>query len=211
MPITPLIRRLLGTLLITASLTSHAGGGAAQLQNFYKETQTLRAQFTQIILNDDGQVTQRAEGTFYLSQPGRFRWEYIEPFIQLIIADGRNIWLYDEDLEQVTVKPQSSELGDTPALLLTQSVALDERFNIRELGNIKGVEWVELSPKATDSNFKRVRLGFSEQTLQAMELRDAFDQTTYLEFSNSQRNIRLKDELFRFVVPAGVDVVGEQQ
>ena len=144
-----------------------------------------------------------------MQRPGKFRWDYLEPYKQLIVSDGSKIWIYDTELEQVTVKPIESGLSDTPALLLSGDKPLDQAFVITDLGENGGLEWVELMPKVSDTSFERVRLGFGKDDLQGMELVDNFGQTTRLDFTNLKRNPAVEQSLFAFTPPPGVDVIGE--
>ena len=146
----------------------------------------------------------------WLSRPGKFRLQYTNPYEQLYVADGHKMWMYDRDLEQVTVKEQSDALGSTPALLLSSSEPLKNNFTITELGAHEGFQWLELKPKAADSNFDYVRLALEGDVLRAMEMVDGFGQTTRLFFETVERNPRLSADKFHFQPPPGVDVIGEQ-
>jgi outer membrane lipoprotein carrier protein len=143
-----------------------------------------------------------------LKRPGLFRWAYGGDFPELIVADGEQVWLYDPALEQVTVKPQSGLADDSPLMLLTDLDALDEQFNVRELGEVDGVDLLELESVNTESEFDRVMLGFRDQSLVMMLLEDAFGLRTEVRFSGIARNPELADELFRFEPPEGTDIVG---
>ncbi|MCF6235510.1 MAG: outer membrane lipoprotein chaperone LolA [Gammaproteobacteria bacterium] len=197
-------------LFILSSVSVMADDGAERLSTFLKKSQTLQAVFEQTVFDADGGVSQQAKGLFYLSRPGRFRWDYTEPYKQLIVADGKNIWLYDDDLEQVTVKSQQSGLGDLPALLLAGGdQSLEKNFKIKSLGSSDSIEWLELLPNTEERSFERVRLGLKGSVLQEMELLDAFNQTTRLVFSDIKLGVKLSPSLFKFTPPKGVDVVGD--
>jgi outer membrane lipoprotein carrier protein len=167
------------------------------------------------VTDANGKLIQQGQGEMMIARPGRFRWEYRRPYEQLIIADGHKLWVYDPELEQVTVKPVDEALGNTPALLLSGVHPLEQDFTVRE-ARAPGdrLHWVELLPKAEDSQFERILLGFSGGQsggqLQQMALHDSFGQVTRLDFENMQRNLPLAPSLFRFEPPAGVDVVGEE-
>ncbi len=197
-------------LLAFVSVAVMADSAVKQLSSFLEKSQTLKAAFEQSVFDESGRMVQQAKGMFYLARPGRFRWDYSEPYRQVIVADGKNIWIYDEDLEQVTIKSQQSGLGDLPALLLAgDDESLERNFKIRSLGSSDQLEWLELSPLAKERNFERVRIALAGAVLQEMELLDAFNQTTRLTFSNIRSGIKLPAELFEFVPPEGVDIVGD--
>ncbi len=193
---------------VTASVSAETA--TQRLHNFFAEVHTLSADFNQTVLDPDMKQVQSAQGTLYLQRPGRFRWDYVSPSKQLLVGDGNKVWFYDTELEQVTVKNQKAALGGSPAMLLSGDQPLDESFSVTELGNKDGLDWLELSPKAKDSEFSSVRLGFRGKLLASMQLTDGFGQTTHLNFTHEQINPRLNGNLFKFVPPDGVDVVGDQ-
>ena len=183
-----------------------AGPGMEQLRNFNRAVQSLQADFTQTLVGDSGEPS---SGQVVLQRPGRFRWDYQQPYQQLIVGNGKRVWIYDADLEQVTVRPFDAALGATPALLLSSGEALENSFTIEELPVTSGVVWLELTPIQQGSNFDRLRLAFFQSELLAMELADSFGQITRIEFTNTRRNLDPDPGLFEFSPPAGVDVVGE--
>src|SRR5690606_6675924 len=139
----------------------------------------------------------------------RFRWDYRAPYEQVIVSDGVRIWVYDRDLEQVTVRKLDQALSATPAMLLSGEGALTDNFDVIAAEERSGVLWVELQPKRDDTDFKSVRLGFAGQHLRYMELADKLGQTTLLEFSDVRRNPSLDAARFVFDVPPGADVIGD--
>lgn len=195
-------------LLLLCAAQAHAGG-RERLDAFFKDVRSLRGEFTQTVLDSRMKVGEQARGTLALQRPGKFRWDYKAPYHQIIVADGSKVWIYDIELEQVTVKPLDHAVGNTPAQLLSSGENLDKSFTITEQGKADNLEWVELTPKQQDSSFERVRLGFDQRDLRSMELKDNFGQTTRLQFSNLERNPKLVPSLFDFKPPPGVDVVGE--
>lgn len=197
-----------GALLLCLSSAAHAGG-RERLDAFYKDVRSLRGEFTQTLLDPRMKVTEEAQGTLALQRPGKFRWDYKTPYHQLIVTNGDKIWIYDIDLEQVTVKRLDEAVGNTPAQLLSSGESLEKNFDITDQGSSGELEWVELTPKQKDSGFEKVRLGFDQRDLRAMELKDNFGQTTRLQFSRLERNPKLVPSLFDFTPPPGVDVVGE--
>lgn len=187
-----------------------AGVGEAKLNKFLDGLQTMEATFIQTLIDPSGQLIEESHGTLWLSRPGRFRLQYTNPYEQLYVADGKKIWMYDKDLEQVTVKPQSDTLGSTPAMLLSTTEPMQKNFAITELGEHEGFQWLELKPLAADSNFDYVRLAMDGDVLRAMEMVDGFGQTTRLYFDPLKRNPKLSADKFKFEPPPGVDVIGEQ-
>ena len=149
---------------------------------------------------------QSAAGKMYLQRPGKFRWDYKEPDEQVIVSNGKKIWLYDQELEQVTIKTLKGMVGSTPARILSDTRSIDKNFTITEQGKKDGVTWIELKPKEEDPQFKTVRIGFTD-TLKVMEIKDNLDQVTTIEFSKLKKNPTLKASLFEFKIPEGVDVV----
>ena len=144
------------------------------------------------------------------SRPGKFRWTYVKPYAQLIVGDGSKVWIYDEDLKQVTVKKLDQALGSTPAALLAGNNEAMRAFNLSDQGAKGGLEWLEALPRDKEGNFERIRMGFGSSGLEVMELLDSFGQTTVLKFTSLQRNPRLDPGLFRFSPPKGADVIGDK-
>lgn len=197
------------TGLLLALFACAAGAGEdSRLDRFFGEVRTLQAVFTQEVRNERGSLLQRSSGDVALMRPGRFRWEYREPFPQLILADGERLWLYDEELEQVTVKPQGEALGAAPIALLDRRGTLEDQFTIGEPQRRDGLEWVVLVPKVRDTEFTRVEFGLDDEGIRRMRLLDQFGQTTVIDFDDLRTNPPLDSSLFRFEVPEGVDVMG---
>jgi outer membrane lipoprotein carrier protein len=182
-------------------------GGDEQLQAFFHNLKTLSATFEQRVVDADGAQIQKVSGHMWLQRPGRFRWDYRQPYHQLIVGDGKQVWVYDEDLEQVTVRPLDATLGQTPALLLSSDKPLLDAFTVTALGQRDGIDWLLLQPRDADASFDELRLGLADGRLRAMELRDGLGHTTTLRFSDLQRNQSIDPQRFVFVPPAGVDVV----
>lgn len=177
-----------------------------QLKTFLASTKTFTADFKQVTINEKGMPSQTSEGVFYLSRPGKFRWNYKKPFEQEIVSSEQKVWFYDVDLEQVTVKKIDDSLGSTPALLLSGQVQLDENYILQKQGVDEGLEWIKLSPKNEDSGYKSILIGLEKGILGGMELSDNFGQLTRIYFSNVKLNGKLDDSVFKFVAPKGVDV-----
>ena len=184
-------------------------GARQRLDNFLNGLHTLQADFRQILSDEQGSGNQFATGTFYLSRPGRFRWDYETPNNQYILADGRSVWLVEEDLEQVTQRSQKSALKGTPAQLLAGSGELDDEFEVLELNTRLGMSWLELQPKDEDAQFSRITLGFREDSLASLEMIDRFGQITSFSFTNTRRNPQLDQDVFRFIPPPGYDILDQ--
>jgi outer membrane lipoprotein carrier protein len=206
-PMHPLLRLVLmgvGSLLAAGV---QAGVGADRLQAFLDDIDTLSADFEQVLLDPDREEIQRSAGTVVIARPNRFRWDYELPYEQLIVTDGETFWIYDSELKQVTIRSLSTALSRTPAVVLSSDRPIGTDFTIAEQGTSRGLAWVELTPKAPDTDFETIRLGFRGPDLAAMELSDSFGQITLLTFSNLKRNPRLGAGLFRFEPPRGVDII----
>jgi outer membrane lipoprotein carrier protein len=179
----------------------------ALLQEFVEKTRTLQGRFVQTVQDRKGRVTQESKGEFAISRPGKFRWSYAAPYSQLIVGDGKKVWIHDADLEQVTVRKFDTAMGATPAALLAGSNEIEKHFNLTEGGKQQGLEWLEATPKEKEGTFSKVRMGFDGSDLRAMELQDNFGQTTRLRFTSLQLNPMLGNDLFRFKPPKGADVI----
>ena len=182
--------------------------GRKYVDNFVADVVTFQGNFEQALLDVDGQVIDKTTGTLEIQRPGQFRWSYIEPYEQWLVADGLNVWSYDVDLAQVTVKPQASALANTPALLLGGSANALEQFTYEESYVEADTTWVRLTPRNTESGFERVELGFLDGTLHRMVFFDNLEQTTLVALSEVSVNLPIDADRFNFVVPEGVDVVG---
>jgi outer membrane lipoprotein carrier protein len=203
------MRRLfLGLLLVLLPATGQAAS-IAELQALLRNTSTARAHFAQIVLDQDLTVVQKASGVMAFARPGRFRWEYNKPYEQVIVGDGTRLWIYDKDLNQVTVRKLQGALGVSPAELLAGSNDIEKGYTLSTAGSEQGLEWLEAVPKNRDTVFERIRLGFGKAGLEAMELRDQFGQMTVIKFSAVERNTELPAGWFTFTPPAGADVIGE--
>jgi outer membrane lipoprotein carrier protein len=185
------------------------GDAATRVDAYLASVKTLSADFAQVVRNRDGQVVDRASGTLSLSRPDRFRWDYRQPYLQTIVADGERLWLYDSDLEQVTVRALEAGLGSTPAMLLSGSGKVGDAFASVALERQGEWTWARLRPTQEGSDFDAVALAFDARgELAAMELRDKLGQATVIEFGSVRRNPSLDPALFRFEPPPGADVIG---
>jgi len=197
--------------LLSTPLTAQDQSAREQLLRFAEGMNNLQASFEQRVIGTDGEVEDMSEGHVWMSQPDYFRWQYGGDFPELVVADGDQIWIYDEVLEQVTVKPQSEFAADSPLSLLTDISKLDEQFEVREAGDMDGIMLLELRSRSQESEFERVLLGMQDDALKMMTMEDAFGLRTEIHFADLQRNQVLEPELFSFVPPAGVDVIGALQ
>ncbi len=202
-------QRVFGLCLLLAAPFAHAGKGLDYLQSYTSGLKTLQAGFTQTQFDDKMRQLEVASGEFSLQKPGKFRWEYKQPYNQQIIADGKSLWIYDPELEQVVLKPLDQALGATPIALLTGEKPLQEQFNIVELGNIDGREFLQLEPKIKDTDYGMMLLALSDKGLEAMELKDRLGQVTRIELQRPKLNGPVEDSLFSFKPPKGVDIVRE--
>ena len=202
------LKTLLTVTILLLSPWAHAGA-IDQLHRFLQSTRTLKAEFAQIVIAKNGRKPQQSSGIVSISRPGKLRWEILKPYPQLVIGDGEKIWIYYQELQQVTVRKAGQAISGSPAALLAGNNDLEKNFDLKEAGNAEGMAWVEATPKSNESGFERVRLGFAGADLKAMELNDSFGQTTQVSFSKIERNPALPANHFKFTPPAGVDVVGE--
>lgn len=196
------------TLLLFAATVFAEDDGQRLIDEFLDDVVTFSGTFEQALLAADGQVVERTTGTLEIQRPGQFRWSYIDPYEQWLIADGTNIWSYDLDLAQVTVKPQAVALANTPALLLGGSEDALEQFEYQGSYTETVTTWVRLAPKNTESGFLRVELGFVDDTLSHMVFFDNLEQMTLVELHDVAVNEPIDPGRFNFTVPDDVDVVG---
>jgi outer membrane lipoprotein carrier protein len=201
------MKRLILTALLGAALASPAWADAvASLRQFVQEVKSGRAAFTQTVSAPDGARKRSTEGRFEFVRPNRFRFDYAPPMAQHIVADGQKVWLHDPDLDQVTVRAMGDALGATPAALLAGG-SLDKDFTLKALPDREGLQWAEAIPKASDSQFQAVRVGFKGKELAALEIVDSFGQVSTLSMRQFEANVNLAPERFRFTPPPGADVL----
>lgn len=186
----------------------HAGG-IDRLKAFVAGARTAEADFVQTVSDRQGRITQQVSGKMAFSRPGRFRWDYTAPYEQVIVGDGSRLWLYDVDLDQVSVKPLGDVVAGTPAALLAGDNALDKYFVLKDAGVAGGLEWLEAVPRTADTTFERIRMGFRGDVLEQMELFDHFGQRTTLKLSKFTRNPTIPASRFKFTPPKSADVIGE--
>jgi outer membrane lipoprotein carrier protein len=199
---------LLAALALAAAAAVEASG-LEQLQAFVGSARTGKAAFVQRVVGKGQSAFKESTGTFTFQRPGKFRWAYEKPYEQLIVGDGAKLWIYDRDLNQVIVRKLDLALGSSPAALLAGDNALERNFVVSDGGSGGGLELIEARPKAADSGFERVRIGFKDNLPRVMELTDTFGNVTTLVFAVFERNQPLDAAQFRFVAPPGADIVGE--
>jgi len=194
-------------IFVLASTSSFASDSVKKLKEFRKNVASFKAEFNQVLKDDNNAVLQSASGSMSFKRPGKFRWDYVKPDKQQIVSNGRKIWIYDEELEQVTIKSLKKGLGKTPARVLTESADLDKEFDIKDLGKKEGIDWVELKPKGTGNEFQSIKIGF-DKSLRKMILSDNLKQTTTIDFTKLTVNPKISASEFNFKIPKGVDVIG---
>jgi outer membrane lipoprotein carrier protein len=185
--------------------TAHADA-VDTLRHFIQEVKTGRAQFTQTVTSPDGVKKKTSSGNFEFSRPNRFKFNYTKPFDQLIVGDGQKVWIFDADLNQASSRKFSAALGATPAALLAGGT-LDQDFSLTALPNKNGLSWVQANPKQGDGTFKSLQIGFRGKELAAVEILDAFNQRSVLQFSQFTADITFAADAFQYTPPAGVDVI----
>lgn len=204
------MKRFVVAAIIALTLTSQAGASSIdRLKQFVRTTHSAQASFDQTVLDQKLAVTRETQGSMVFQRPGKFRWTYAKPYEQIIVGDGAKLWVFDKELNQVTVKPLGDALGSSPAALLAGSNEIERSFALKDLGSADGIEWLEATPKASESSFKSIRMGFQGNLLSKMEFRDYFGQTTIITFRNLKRNVKPARALFMFSPPPGADIIGE--
>jgi chaperone LolA len=188
-----------------------AASGLDAFLAFNAATKSATATFEQQAFDRAGKVVDRSSGRFAFARPGKFRWAYEKPHQQLLVSDGTHLWIYDPDLQQVTVKRIDQAISSTPAALLAGKDDITQLFTLRDAGAKDGLAWVEALPKAKDTGFDRVRLGMDGKTLAAMELFDQLGGHTVLRFADLKANVAVPPDTFHFTPPQGADVIGEDK
>jgi len=201
---------LVFTLLFLISFCSFSQTPSEILQNKLDSFHSITANFVQRVFNADGTVLQKSDGNMSIKRPGKFRWNTDQPLKQLILTDGQKIWIFDQDLQQVTIKPFSKNIGQTPVLLLTSSHAyLNKSFNITQIKSTDNTQWFKLIPKDNNEIFSEIKIEFSGNILNKMQLDNQLGQKTEINFMNVVLNPSLDDNLFNFIPPKDVDVLDQ--
>jgi outer membrane lipoprotein carrier protein len=202
-------RSAFGAALFLWVLATSAAS-ADRLTAFVEQTRSASADFTQTVFERSGRKTQESSGSLQFSRPGKFRWTYLAPYEQIIVGDGARLWIYDRDLNQVTVRKLDDALGASPAALLAGDNAIEKNFNLKSAAAKNGLEWLEATPKSSETTFEQIRMGFKGADLDTMELKDQFGQLTVIRFTGLRRNPALAPDLFTFTPPKGADVIGDK-
>ena len=188
---------------------SSFASGLDDLQRFYNEVKSYSASFEQKVVDENLRLLEASKGEFFIERPGKFRWHYTSPSEQLIVGDGKQVWIYDIELEQITHRQSDAAVSQTPAMLLSGEGGLGENFILEEAGQRNDLDWVRMIPRNQDSGFTDVRIAFAEGKLQLLEMKDNFGQTTQMSFSDVEENADISEDKFKFIPPPGVDVLEE--
>ncbi|MET0288191.1 MAG: outer membrane lipoprotein chaperone LolA [Pseudoxanthomonas sp.] len=204
------LKHVFKTAMLAVALVAGAAqaGARDELKTFTTGLKGLDGQFSQQVLNKDGRLKESSSGRVALSAPSLFRWEYTKPYEQLIVADGKKVWIYEPDLKQATVRDQGTEEQNSPLAALLDPTRLDQMFQVEENAEQDGLQWMTLWPKdPATANFERARLGFNAAGLARMEVTDAVGQRTAISFTGWKRNPSFGGSTFKYAPAAGVDVV----
>ncbi len=194
---------LFNTTLIFAKSTA-----TDNLINTFANIKTFQASFVQSLYGNNDTLIQKSTGLVHIQKPGKFRWDYRQPFEQLILSNSKELWIFDVEMDQATVKPVDNLLSSAPATLLGSNKPINETFNLQDEGERNGLTWVALTPKEKESDFNKILVGMDKAKIKVMQLNDNFGQVTQIQFNQIQTNITLDKSLFEFVPPKGVDVLG---
>lgn len=195
-------------LASSVAFANDSGPARSELERFANDLDRFQAEFTQTVKSQDGRIQDQTHGQVWLQSPDRLRWVYSGEFPEVIVADGKNIWIYDESLEQVTVKPQSDQASNSPLMVLADVSQLDAQFQVTELGEFEDLLLLELKSLDSESEFERILLGLDTGGIRMMAMEDAFGQRTEIYFENVLINPPADPDLFLFTPPEGTDVVG---
>lgn len=198
---------LVGALLLAANFAN--AGARNELNVFTRDLKGLDGQFSQQVFDVRGKQKESSTGRVAVSAPRLFRWEYVKPYPQLIVADGKTVWVFDPDLNQASRRPQGVEEANSPLAILLEPARLDRDFIVKDAGTQGSVAWLEITPRGADAGFKTARLGFAQGQLTQLQYVDALGQRTAIAFSVWKRNPAFAADTFRYVPGKGVDVIGE--
>jgi len=198
-------------LLVFQSNSIFAEATNDPLQDFLADFNSMESKFVQRLMNEKGEELERTEGILYMQQPGKFHWSYETPYTQKIISNGEVLWIFDEDLEQLTIRKMGNAIEQTPAGIILGNNDISEHFLLVHMGVIEEHDWIELTPKNLEAQYKNIRLGFEESKLSMMIIVDNLGQTTRIDFLDVKKNTDLSPTLFEFEVPDNVDVIDERE
>lgn len=207
-PVSPIRKMLCVLALLVLSGPVAADSARERLADFYQDVETMAAAFEQVRVREDGRETDGSRGRVSIHRPGRFRFEYTEPYEQLYVSNGEQVWSYDPELAQVLVRGMDETLGSTPAVLLAGEQPLADAFSMVESETADGRRWVELEPRdGAETQFERIRIGFDDEALRVLEIVDIAGQTSRMTFHDVRYGVGFEDGVFEFETPEGVDVV----
>lgn len=198
-------------LLLFARPVMTAEAAGDPLGRFLTDFQSLRAGFVQTLLNESGERLEQTEGVLYLQQPGKFHWAYQTPYLQQIITDGEWLWIFDQDLEQVTIREMGVAIRQTPAAVILGNTDIAEHFIRLDMGKIEGFDWIKLTPKDAESQYDHLRFGFDHSRLAMLIIEDKLGQIIRIDFKDVIKNADLSADLFQLQIPPGVDVIDERR
>ena len=205
-----MMRVMLSTILMLfGMMQSFADSNEPRLQRYLEHYKSLTGQFTQMISSEKSQHIQSSAGEFWIQKPNRFRWHYSTPYVQKIISNGEKLWIYDEDLEQVTIKEASQSIESSPLAVIVGATSLDTAFDVTPVDGLDNLQWLRLIPNAEANSFEFIEVGFKNGLLSKMRLKDNFGQTTYLTFTDVMVDTSIDTNRFEFAVPEGADVFNE--
>jgi outer membrane lipoprotein carrier protein len=195
------------TVFFVLTINLIYAGGLDTLHKFNSDTDGISGQFTQTVKSK--KRTQVTSGTFAIQRPGLFRWEYVKPYKQTIVGDGKTVWLYDQDLAQVTKRSQNQTIGDSPAAILSNKSALNANYSLADDGQKDGINYIQAKPKRSNTGYQNIRIGFRGDNLANMQLKDSFGNLTTITFTQINTQPKFDRSIFKFTPPKGVDVLSQ--
>lgn len=198
-------------IFLTSVQNSNADNAKDPLQYFLTDLKTLEAKFVQILINENAEELEKTEGVLYLKSPRSFYWHYQKPYLQKIISNGNRLWIFDEDLEQVTIKNIDNSISKTPAGIILADDSIQEHFVQTSLGVIENFDWIELTPRYIEAQYDYIKIGFNKNKLGMMIIADNLGQTTRIDFSSVQKNTALSASFFNFDIPKNIDIFDERK
>ena len=201
--------RLIVVFFLLVSGAKADAAATQDLSRFFNQVQRYSARFDQVVLDEALNPIQESSGNLWIERPGKFRWQYTTPYVQHVVGDGKQVWVYDVDLKQAAVRRMEGALGSTPAMLLAGRGSLEASFVIKDLGRQGELDWVQMKPKKNDGGFEDIRIGFEKGRIRTLEMVDGFGQITRVTLKDAQENPPISADKFQFKPPKGVDVITE--
>lgn len=209
------VSRWIGAFVLIAlllPLNAAASDALERMERFFANQDSYFAEFGQVILDEGLHLVEESAGLMWLARPNRFRWEYYEPFEQVVVSDGRDIWVYDVELEQASVRNASEVIDQSAAEVLSGSGNIDESYFVEDLGSQGALAWVLITPLDLEtSQFESMRLGFDDETLRTMEILDTLGDTTRIEMHEVVLGRKFNEKVFEFAIPDGVDLIDSRE